>query len=76
MSIFDLTNAPKADSRTPDPCKYGEEAIGTLLVQYGSEKPAKILHGNLTNKEAVITPDITPELKKKMYHQYVVSKQT
>ena len=64
MSIFDRRNAPKADSRTPDLSKYGEEAIiGTLLVQYGSEKPTKILHGNLTNKEAIITADITTELK-------------
>ena len=63
MSIFDPRNALKADSQTPDLSKYGEEAIGTLLVQYGSEKPTKILHGNLTNKEAIITPDITTELK-------------
>ena len=63
MSIFDPRNALKADSQTPDLSKYGEEAIGTLLVQYGSEIPAKILHGNLTNKEAIITPDIPTELK-------------
>ena len=72
MSIFDPRNAPKVDSRTPDLSKYGEEAIGTLLVQHGSEKPAKILYGNLTN----ITPDITTEFKCKMYHRYVVSEQT
>ena len=63
MSIFDPRNAPKADSQTPDLSKYGEETIGTLLVQYGSEKPAKIRHGNLTNKEAIITTDTTTELK-------------
>ena len=63
MSIFDPRNAPKADSRTPDLSKYEEEAIGALLVQYGSEKPTKILYGNLTNNEAIITPDITTELK-------------
>ena len=63
MSIFDPRCALKADSQIPDLSKYGKEAIGTILVQYGSGKPAKILHGNLTNKEAIITPDIPTELK-------------
>ena len=46
MSICDPRKPPKADSWTPDLSKYGEEAIGTLLVHYGSEKSAKTLHGN------------------------------
>ena len=37
MSIFDPRKAPKADSWTPDLSNYGKEAIGTLLVHYGSE---------------------------------------
>ena len=37
-SIFDYRKAPKADSWTPDLSKHGEEAIGTFLVHYGSEK--------------------------------------
>ena len=45
MGIFDPRKAPKADSQTPDLSKYGEEAIGTLLAHYGSEKPAETLHG-------------------------------
>ena len=72
MSIFDPRKAPKADSRTPDLSNYGEEAIGTLLVHYGSEKPAETLHGELTSKEVIITSDITTEWK--MYHQVLVSK--
>ena len=63
MSIFDPRKAPKADSRTPDLSKYGEEAIGTLLAHYGSEKRAETLHGNSTNREAIITSDITTEWK-------------
>ena len=54
MSIFDPRRAPKADLWKPDLSKYGEEAIGTFLVHYGSEKPAETLHGNLTSKEAII----------------------
>ena len=50
MSIFDPRKAPKADSQTPDLSKYGEEAIGTLLVHYESEKRAETLQGNLTSK--------------------------
>ena len=72
MSIFDPRTAPKADSWTPDLSKYGEEAIDTLLVHYGSEKPAETLHGNLTSKEAIITSDITTEWT--MYHHLLVSK--
>ena len=72
MSIFDPRKAPKADSQTPDLSKYGEEAIGTLLAHYGSEKPAETLHGNLTNREAIITSDIITEWK--TYHQLLVSK--
>ena len=67
MSIFDPRKAPKADSRPPDLSNYREEAIDTLLVHYGSEKPAKTLQGNLTSKGAIITSDITTEWK--MYHQ-------
>ena len=63
MSIFDPRKSPKADSWTPDLSNYGEEAIGTLLVHYGSEKPAETLHGELTSKEAIITSDITTEWK-------------
>ena len=72
MSIVDYRKAPKADSWTPDLSKYGEEAIGTLLVHYGSEKTAETLHGNLTRKEVFITSDITTEWK--TYHQFLVSK--
>ena len=36
MNIFDPRKVPKADS--PDISTYGEEAIGTLLAHYGSEK--------------------------------------
>ena len=72
MSIFGPRKAPKADSQTPDLSKYGEKVIGTFLVHYGSEKPAEILHGNLTSKEAIITSDITTEWK--TYHQLLVSK--
>ena len=67
MSIFDPRKAPKVDSRVPDLSKYREEAIGTLLVDYGSEKPAETLHGNLTSKKVIITSDVTTE--RKMYHQ-------
>lgn len=52
MSIFDPKKAPKAE---PDLSRYGEEAIGTLLAHYGSEKPAETLHGNSTNREAITT---------------------
>ena len=69
MSIFDPRKAPKADSQTPE---YGEEAIGTLLAHYGSEKPAETLHGNSTNRESIITSDITTEWK--TYRQLLVSK--
>ena len=72
MSIFDPKKAPKADSQTPDLSKYGEEAIGILLAHYGSEKPAETLHGNSTNREAIITSDITTEWK--TYRQLLVSK--
>ena len=72
MSIHDPRKAPKTDLRTPDLSKYGEEAIGTLPVHYGSEKPAETLHGNLTSKEAIITSDITIEWK--MQRQLLVSK--
>ena len=67
MSIFDPRKAPKVDSRVPDLSKYREEAIGTLLVDYGSEKPAETRHGNLTSKKVIITSDVTTE--RKMYHQ-------
>ena len=59
MSIFDPRKAPKADSQTPYLSKFGEEAIGVLLAHYGSVKPAKTLHGNRTNRETIITSDIT-----------------
>jgi len=70
MSIFDPRKAPKADS--PDLPTYGDEAIATLLAHYGSEKLAETLQGTSTNREAVITPDITTEWK--TYHQLLVSK--
>ena len=44
MSIFDPRKTPKADP--PDLSRYGEKAITTILVHYGSEKPAETLHGN------------------------------
>ena len=46
MSIFDPRKARKAYLQTPDLSKYREEVIGTLLVHYGSEKPARTLQGN------------------------------
>ena len=70
MSIFDPRKAPKADS--PDLSRYGEEAISTLLEHYGSEKPAETLQGNSTNREAIITSDITTEWK--TYRQLLVNK--
>jgi len=71
MSIFDPRKAPKAD--LPDlRTTHGDEAIATLLAHYGSEKLAEMLQGTSTNREAVITPDITTEWK--TYHQLFVRK--
>ena len=57
LSIFNPRKAPKVDS--PDLPQYGEQAITTLLAHYGAEKPAETLLGEPTNREAVITSDIT-----------------
>ena len=70
LSIFDPRKAPKVDS--PDLPQYGEQAITTLLAHYRAEKPAKTLLGEPTNREAVITSDITTEWK--TYHQLLVNK--
>ena len=70
LSIFDPSKAPKVDSL--DLPQYGEQAITTLLPHYGAGKPAKILLGEPTNREAVITSDITTEWK--TYRQLLVNK--
>ena len=70
LSSFDPRKAPKVDS--PDLPQYGEQAITTLLAHYGAEKPAETLLGEPTNREAVITSDITTEWK--TYHQLLVNK--
>ena len=59
LSIFDPRKAPKVNS--PDLPQYGEQAITTLLAHYRAEKPAETLLGEPTNREAVITSDITTE---------------
>ena len=61
LSIFDTRKAPKVDS--PDLPQYGEQAIITLLAHCRAEKPAETLLGEPTNREAVITSDITTEWK-------------
>ena len=70
LSIFDPKKAPKVHSL--DLPQYGEEAITTLLAHYGAEKPAETLLGEPTNREAVITSDITTEWK--TYCQLLVNK--
>ena len=70
LSIFDPKKTPKVDS--PDLPQYGEQAITTLLAHYGAEKPAETLLGEPTNREAVITSDITTEWK--TYRQLLVNK--
>ena len=70
LSIFDPRKAPKVDS--PDLPQYGEQAITTLLAHYGAEKPTETLLGEPTNREAVITSDITTEWK--TYRQLLVNK--
>ena len=70
LSIFDPRKAPKVDS--PDLPQYGEQAITTLLAHNGTEKPAETLLGEPTNREAVITSDITTEWK--TYRQLLVNK--
>ena len=69
MSALSIFN-PKVDS--PDLPQYGEQAITTLLAHYGAEKPAETLLGEPTNREAVITSDITTEWK--TYRQLLVNK--
>ena len=44
----------------------------TLLAHYGAEKPSETLLGEPTNREAVITSDITTEWK--TYRQLLVNK--
>ena len=70
LSIFDPRKAPKVDS--PDLPQYGEQAITTLLAHCGAEKPTETLLGEPTNREAVITSDITTEWK--TYRQLLVNK--
>ena len=70
LSIFDPRRAPKVDSL--DLPQYGEQAITTLLAHNGTEKPAETLLGEPTNREAVITSDITTEWK--TYRQLLVNK--
>ena len=70
LSIFDPRKAAMVDS--PDLPQYGEQAITTVLVHYGAEKPAKTLLGEPTNREAVITSNITTEWK--TYLQLLVNK--
>jgi len=43
-----------------------------ILVHYGAEKPAETLDGISTNREAIITPDISTEWKR--YRQLLVNK--
>ena len=70
MSIFDPKEVPKPDSL--DLPTYGEEAIATLMAHYGAGKPAETLDGISTNREAIITPDISTEWKS--YRQLLVNK--
>ena len=70
LSIFDPRKTPKVDS--PDLPQYGEQAITTILAHYGAEKPAETLLGEPTNRDAVITSDITTEWK--TYRQLLVNK--
>ena len=69
LSIFDPRKAPKVDS--PDLPQYGEQAISILMAHYGAEKPAETLLGEPTNREAVISSDITTEWK--TYRQLLVN---
>ena len=61
--------APKVDSS--DLPQYGEQAISILMAHYGAEKPAETLLGEPTNREAVISSDITTEWK--TYRQLLVN---
>ena len=70
LSIFDPRKAPKVHSH--DLPQYGEQAITKLLAHYGAEKPGETLLGEPTNREAVITSDITTEWK--TYRQLLVNK--
>ena len=70
LSIFDPRRAPKVNS--PDLPQYGKQAITTLLAHYGAEKPAETLLREPTNREALITYDITTEWK--TYSQMLVNK--
>ena len=49
-----------------------KQLLHSYIVHYGSEKPAEILHENSTNREAIVTSDITTEWK--TYHQLLVNK--
>ena len=70
LSIFDPRKAQKVEAA--ELSTYGEEEISTLLAHYGEEKPAETLLGEPTNKEAIITSDITTEWK--TYRQLIVNK--
>ena len=61
LSIFDPRKAQKVEAA--ELSTYGEEEICTLLAHYGEEKPAETFLGEPTNKEAMITSDITTEWK-------------
>ena len=41
-----------------DLSSYGEESVSTLLAHYGSERPAQMLHGKETTKEAIVSVSI------------------
>ena len=70
LSIFDPRKASKIDS--PNLPQNGEQATTTLLAHYEAEKPAETLLDEPTNREAVITSDITAEWK--TYRQLLVNK--
>ena len=70
LSIFDPRKAQKVEAA--ELSTYSEEEISTLLAHYGEEKPAETLLGEPTNKEAIITSDITTEWK--TYRQLLVNK--
>ena len=70
MSIFDPRKVPGADS--PDLPLYGEQAIRTLLAQYGTDKPTETSNGEKVAKAAIVTSDIITEWK--TYRQLLAKK--
>ena len=61
LRIFDPRKVSKVNS--PNLPQYGEKEIITLMAHYRAEKPAETLLGEPSNREAVITSDITTEWK-------------